>query len=78
MGKPKGPKMYRAPIPLREFESLIAEQGCTYESTSKGHYKILDEYGCTVSTFALSHGKNTKGNEVPPIYVKNFLKAVKD
>lgn len=67
------------PIPLREFKKLVARYGCRIEQLAKSsHYKIVDEDGVVISGFPIKHGKNTKGNEVKPVYVKQFLDAINE
>lgn len=66
-----------APMPFRKFHELLKEHGCTYERRGKAsHYFIFDADGNFVSDFSVTHGKNTKGDEVKPFYVKQFTKAI--
>jgi hypothetical protein len=65
-----------APIPFRKFQALIRGFGCSIERT-KSEWKVVDRSGLVVSTFAVTHGKNSTSNEVKPIYVKQFLAAIR-
>jgi hypothetical protein len=63
------------PMPLRTFRKLVKHPGCKIDRTAS-EWKVVDSSGRTVITFAVTHGKRTKGNEVLPVYVKLFLNAV--
>lgn len=65
------------PMPLRKFEQLVKSHGCHIERSSK-EWVIVDSYGAKIVPFAVTHGKQRKRNEVKPIYVKQFLKAIKN
>ena len=71
----KIPYLKFAPIPLRKFRSLVQEHGFTIEQTSK-EWKIIDSKGLILSTFAVTHNKRSKSNEVKPIYIRQFLAAI--
>ena len=64
-----------APMPLRKFRSLVQRHGFSIEQTKK-EWKVVDSTGLIISTFAVTHGKHSKSNEVKPIYVKQFLAAI--
>ncbi len=63
------------PIPYRKFKGLVEAEFCTIEITKQGHGKIWYE-NVLVSTFAKTHGKNTKRDEIKDVYVKDFMKKV--
>lgn len=60
------------PIPLRKFKQLVESYGCLIQKTSQ-EWKVVNADGMLVSTFSVTHGKRTKGNEVKQIYKKKFL-----
>lgn len=59
------------PINLKDFLQMLTDAGCTWEIDANGHYRIYWN-GLFVSTFAVSHGKRTKGNEVWDDYKYSF------
>lgn len=64
-----------APIPFRQFKQLVESHGCTVCQTKK-EWIVLNENGAIVSTFSITHGKRTKGNEVKQIYKMKFLQGL--
>jgi len=63
------------PVPYRKFKALIEAELCSIEMTKQGHGKIWYQ-GVLVSTFAKTHGKNTKRDEIKDVYVKDFIKKM--
>lgn len=64
-----------APMPFRDFERLVKSHGCTLDR--KGSHGTVMFHGQTVSRFAVTNGKNTKGDEIKPIYLKQFLQNMR-
>lgn len=62
------------PLPYREFVALVKRHGCTI--VRNGSHGKIQKDGMTLCTFAVSHGKNTKGEDVKPIYVKHLMQAI--
>jgi hypothetical protein len=73
-----GKELFRkfAPMSFRKFQAHVREYGCSIERT-KSEWKVLDRDGLIVSTFAVTHGKNSVSNEVKPIYIKQFMAAIR-
>jgi hypothetical protein len=65
-----------APMPLHKFRKLVKSAKCTIQPTKNNEWEIFDDQGNWVSGFSVTHGKNTKGNEVKDCYVKEFKKAM--
>lgn len=64
------------PTKLRNLLALIKESGCYTETTSKGHYLVLNKKGMTIASFGVAHGKRTKRDEVLDNYVREVRKAL--
>ena len=57
------------PIPRKDFESYIKIAGWRLEK-GKIDYNLYDDNNDFVCAIKITHGKNTKTNEVPAISVK--------
>ncbi len=67
------------PIPFRQFEKLVKQQGCTVVFGKNGkHFKVCGPNGQVISSGSVTHGKNIKGNEVKNIYVRQFMDAIEE
>jgi hypothetical protein len=66
-----------APIPYRKFIKMLKEEGCTIDDSGYPHIVEIFYNGQVISTFSVTHGRNTKGNEVKPAYVRQFAKNLK-
>ena|GEM_PF-2838894 len=66
-----------SPLSLRRFRKLVSVYGCNVVRTSL-EWQIVDREGKYVSGFAVTHGNRTKGNEVKPVYVRQFLKRIQE
>ncbi len=64
------------PKKLREIQDLIKRAGCTIQTTKKGHFLVLNKKGVQIASFAATHGKKTKRDEVLDVYVKKIKKAL--
>jgi hypothetical protein len=69
--------MSNKPMPLKKFESLLKIQGW---NLIKGgiDYKLYDDNGHYRCTIKITHGKNTKGNEVDARSIRNTEKNFKE
>lgn len=65
--------MCRARPPSRNSKFSSAAMAAPL-SWSDGTKRKAGKY---VSRFAVTHGKRTKGNEVKPVYVRQFMRAVR-
>lgn len=55
---------------------MVKANNCRTERHGN-EWVVVDSDGTVVSRFAVSHGKRTQSNEVKAIYVRKFLKRIK-
>lgn len=66
------------PMDFRKFVSeYIEAEGYSIEQTKSGHYWVITPSGGKLITFAVLHGKNTKGGEVLDKYVSRVRNNIK-
>jgi hypothetical protein len=63
------------PIPEREFVRLIRSHGCNI--VMNGNHGSIYRDGNFLTGFAVSHKHGGK-REVKPVYVRQFLKAIRE
>lgn len=64
------------PLPLREFEVYLKRKNWKLEK-GKIDWNLYDEKDALVCSIKISHGKNTKGNEVVAHSIKKVEKEFK-
>lgn len=64
------------PMDEREFFRLIRIVGWSLKK-SGFDYNLLNEKGNYMCTIKITHGKNTKGGEIPAYYIKKTEKMFK-
>lgn len=65
------------PMAARDYRRLLTYVRWRLEK-SGFDYNLLDDKGNYVCTIKITHGKNTKGNEIPAVYVRKTEKEFKD
>jgi len=65
------------PLSFRKFKGLVEDHGCKVERTKKD-FRVVDAEGNFVSSFAVTHGKRVRRNEVKPAYIQAFLSAMQE
>ena len=61
----------------REFIKLLKIVGWSLKK-SGFDYSLLNEKGKFLCTIKITHGKNTKGNEIPAIYIRKVEKIFEE
>jgi hypothetical protein len=65
-----------APVPYKKLLKELREAGCTVDETKYPHIVAVFCNGELVGTLSVTHGGNTKGNEVKFPYVRAIRKAL--
>ncbi len=65
------------PMDEREFRRLLRIAGWSLKK-SGFDYNLLNSRGKFMCTIKIAHGKRTKGNEIPAVYVKKAEKSFKE
>lgn len=73
----KGLFAVTAPLEYRKFIKLIKRHGCEIDEKGFPHIVRITYNGALLSTASVTHGKNIKGNEVKPSYVRLFENAIR-